>query len=267
MASQYPVLSKLQAANDEWRNAVVQVSPNFFENGAKGQTPKVLWIGCADSRVPESVVVAAKPGDLFVHRNIAKYASRPSSSPLAAILDLMLSFAASSTPMTIQLSQCSRTPSSTSASNTVRHSSRYDHIPDIPDLVIVAGHTQCGGCVGAWSNSANPPASVPNTPLVRWLTPLIKLADSLSLGAKPQAEGVDILVSCTSCIFFPPTYRPPYQVRASVKQQVENIVQTDIIQHAWAKKKDVRVHGWVYELETGKLKDLGITRTPFWATE
>jgi len=75
MASQHPVLSQLHAANDEWRKAVFQVDPDFFQNGSKGQTPKVLWIGCADSRVPESVVVAAKPGDLFVHRNIAKYAT------------------------------------------------------------------------------------------------------------------------------------------------------------------------------------------------
>ena len=74
-------LSQLQAANDEWRNAVAQVDSDFFQNTAKGQAPKVLWIGCADSRVPESVVLAAKPGDLFVHRNIAKYASRRGFPP------------------------------------------------------------------------------------------------------------------------------------------------------------------------------------------
>ena len=49
--------------------------------------------------------------------------------------------------------------------------------------------------MGAWNNCVNPPAIVPDVPLVRWLTPLIKLADSLGLASKPQDEAVNILVS------------------------------------------------------------------------
>jgi carbonic anhydrase len=67
-------------------------------------------------------------------------------------------------------------------------------------------------------------------------------------------------VSCcvvTAVVF---SYEAPHQVKESVKRQVENIVKTDVIQKAWAEKKNVHVHGMVYELDTGKLTDLGVTR-------
>lgn len=59
--------------NGKWADAVSQRDSVFFQRSAEGQQPKVLWIGCADSRVPESVVMACKPGEVFVHRNIAKW--------------------------------------------------------------------------------------------------------------------------------------------------------------------------------------------------
>jgi carbonic anhydrase len=65
-------LAKFFSTNRQWAEKVNATEPTFFKETAKTQTPKILWLGCADSRVPESVLMAVKPGEVFVHRNIAK---------------------------------------------------------------------------------------------------------------------------------------------------------------------------------------------------
>ncbi len=42
-----------------------------FRSLAEGQSPKVMVIGCADSRVDPATIFAAAPGELFVVRNVA----------------------------------------------------------------------------------------------------------------------------------------------------------------------------------------------------
>jgi carbonic anhydrase len=64
-------LKQMLLHNVAWANEVAHVDPEFFERLRHKQTPKVLWIGCADSRVPAEIVTGARPGELFVHRNIA----------------------------------------------------------------------------------------------------------------------------------------------------------------------------------------------------
>lgn len=62
---------KILDNNKEWVETTLAEDPNYFKDLAKGQTPPLLWIGCSDSRVPANEIIGAKPGEVFVHRNIA----------------------------------------------------------------------------------------------------------------------------------------------------------------------------------------------------
>lgn len=62
---------KLLENNKAWALYKKTKDPNFFEELAAGQNPEYLWIGCSDSRVPANQITGTKPGDMFVHRNIA----------------------------------------------------------------------------------------------------------------------------------------------------------------------------------------------------
>ena len=50
-----------------------EFAPNaeYYHALAAQQRPKVLWIGCSDSRVSEHQMTDSKPGTMFVHRNVA----------------------------------------------------------------------------------------------------------------------------------------------------------------------------------------------------
>jgi carbonic anhydrase len=92
---------------------------------------------------------------------------------------------------------------------------------------------------------SNLPAPAPTTPLEHWLAPLIALAGTLDLKGLPKSAAVRKIVE------------------ASVRAQVENVARTAAVQEAWAGgRKNLWVHGLIYELETGTLKDLGVTRGP-----
>lgn len=62
---------KLLDNNKKWVESRLNQDPEFFNKLASGQKPPVLWIGCADSRVPANEIIGADPGEVFVHRNIA----------------------------------------------------------------------------------------------------------------------------------------------------------------------------------------------------
>lgn len=57
--------------NRRWIAARREQDPNFFTRLAREQHPEFLFIGCSDSRVPETEIMGLEPGDIFVQRNIA----------------------------------------------------------------------------------------------------------------------------------------------------------------------------------------------------
>ncbi|RQP30792.1 carbonic anhydrase [Burkholderia ubonensis] len=73
-------------ANIAWARETRERTPGFFDALARGQNPRVLWIGCSDSRVPAETITHSAPGDLFVHRNIANL-FHPDDDNSASVLE------------------------------------------------------------------------------------------------------------------------------------------------------------------------------------
>ena len=100
--------------NEGWRNKVAQEDPDHFPSLAAGQQPEILWIGCSDSRVPETTILNMKAGDVFVHRNIAN------------ILH----------------------PGDLSSQSVIEYAVVYLKVKH----VVLCGHTSCGGAAAALGN-------------------------------------------------------------------------------------------------------------------
>ncbi|MBE9586074.1 carbonic anhydrase [Mucilaginibacter sp. JRF] len=106
----------LLEGNKEFVANTLKIDPHYFDKLANGQTPPVLWIGCADSRVPANQITRTMPGEIFVHRNIANMVIHTDMNMLS-VLDYAVNVLK------------------------VRH-------------VIVTGHYGCGGVLAAMGNSS-----------------------------------------------------------------------------------------------------------------
>mgnify|MGYP003333843142 CR=1 FL=1 len=65
------MIDQLLQGNVRFVTAEFQANEEYYRSIAMKQTPKVLWIGCSDSRVSEHQMTGSKPGTMFVHRNVA----------------------------------------------------------------------------------------------------------------------------------------------------------------------------------------------------
>jgi len=75
----------LFAHNRAWAAQMERERPGFFTNLKSQQSPKYMWIGCSDSRVPANHITGLEPGEVFVHRNVANVVVHSDLNALSTI--------------------------------------------------------------------------------------------------------------------------------------------------------------------------------------
>jgi carbonic anhydrase len=191
-------LSDLLDSNRAWAAAVEARDPGFFTRLAQQQTPKYMWIGCADSRVPANEILGLDPGEVFVHRNVANVVGHSDLNALA----------------TIQFA--------------VEHL-KVEHI-------IVVGHYGCAGVRAAMRGLRVGLAD-------NWL----RHVHDVRLRHRKRLDHLQ------------PTEQEAILCEMNVIEQVGNVALTTVLQDAWARGQKVAIHGWVYGLVDGLLKDLNVS--------
>ena len=78
-------IQDLFSHNRAWAAEMEATRPGFFSSLVKQQTPKYMWIGCSDSRVPANQITGLEPGEVFVHRNVANIVVHSDLNALSAI--------------------------------------------------------------------------------------------------------------------------------------------------------------------------------------
>jgi carbonic anhydrase len=195
------LLEKLFDNNRKWAARITEEDPDFFSKLSRQQSPKYLWIGCSDSRVPANQIIGLMPGEIFVHRNIANVVVHTDLNCLSVIhyaVEIL----------------------------------KIEHI-------IVCGHYGCGGIRAAIEPRDH--GLIDN-----WLRHIRDVyryhKDRLDQLEDPE-EKIDLLCEL------------------NVIEQVSNICSTTIVQKAWTAGRELSVHGWIYSVRNGILKDLVVTTT------
>ena len=192
-------LKRLLEQNKAWAESIRASDPGFFPTLAKQQSPKFLWIGCSDSRVPATQLAGMVPGEMFVHRNVANVVVHTDFNCLSVMqyaVDVL----------------------------------KVEHI-------IVCGHHGCGGVKAAMQNQSF--GLIDNW--LRHVQDVMHVHDKLLAQIDDETQRVDRLCEL------------------NVIEQVVNVSRTTIVQGAWQRDQELVVHGWIYGLQDGLLRDLGIS--------
>jgi carbonic anhydrase len=85
MAHDDDILQRMMANNRAWAAKVDKEDPGYFQRMAHHHAPRVLWIGCSDSRVPGNESIGFMPGEVFYHRSVANQLQMVDFNGLAAL--------------------------------------------------------------------------------------------------------------------------------------------------------------------------------------
>lgn len=187
------------AQNKHWANKISEDDPNFFRDLSAQQTPKFMWIGCSDSRVPANQIVEMRPGEVFVHRNVANIFSASDLNALSTLqfaVDVL----------------------------------KVEH-------VIVCGHYGCGGVLAALRDDRHGLVD-------HWLRQVQIVRDH-------HREDLDALPDEAA--------RHARLCELNVMSQVQHLVDSYVARDAWERGQALSVHGWIYGLSNGLLRDLKVT--------
>ena len=193
-------ISDLFAHNRAWAAQMEAERPDFFTSLVQQQTPKYMWIGCSDSRVPANQITGLEPGEVFVHRNVANVVVHSDLNALSTI-----QFAVERL--------------------------KVEH-------VMVVGHYGCSGVRAALEGARIGLAD-------NWLRHIQDVRDL----HRDLLEGIAEERRCDAL------------VELNAIEQVVNVAQSTVLQDAWLRGQVVALHGWVYGIHDGLLKDMGITVT------
>jgi carbonic anhydrase len=190
-------IDKIFENNKVWVAEKLELDPNYFHNLALSQDPKILYIGCADSRVTAEELMGVGPGDAFVHRNIANMVPNTDLSSMSVI-------------------------------NYAVAQLQVDH-------VVICGHYYCGGVKAAMKSEdlgiLNP-----------WLR---NIRDVYRI----HQDELDAITD--------EALKYKRLVELNVQEQCINVIKTPEVQIAYQERK-ITVHGWVFDIDSGKLIDLNI---------
>lgn len=190
--------NQLLENNKKWVSSKLDIDPEYFQKLANGQQPPLLWIGCADSRVPANEIIGAQPGEVFVHRNIANMVVH-SDMNMLSVLDYAVNVLK------------------------VKH-------------IIVCGHYGCGGVKAAMGSDAI--GLIDNW--IRHIKDVYRFHHKELNKIEDESDRFNRFVEL------------------NVVEQVHDLAKTSIVQNAWRNMQELSIHGWVYGVGSGVIKDLGV---------